>query len=113
MHFENYIKTSSSNLLEDEETMRFLRHIYVKTENMQDLQALLSMYSIRFSNDEEIIRFENMGKWKEAEIYHMDNVAKNPHDLSACMSFLECLKKSGSYGEYIRTSLFASYINIE
>ncbi|ORE03351.1 hypothetical protein BCV72DRAFT_251923 [Rhizopus microsporus var. microsporus] len=101
MHFENYIKTSSSNLLEDEETMRFLRHIYVKTENMQDLQALLSMYSIRFSNDEEIIRFENMGKWKEAEIYHMDNVAKNPHDLSACMSFLECLKKSGSYASIL------------
>ncbi|KAG1499681.1 hypothetical protein G6F47_004794 [Rhizopus delemar] len=97
MHFENYVKTSSNSVMQDAELVRFLRQIYAQAEDMADLQALFAMYTTRFTSDEEIIRAESLGKWKDAEVYYVNDIAKNPHDLSPCTGYLECLKKSGSY----------------
>lgn len=99
MHFETYIKSLSKETPVEPSILKYLQHIYTQIDNPIDLSALMDIYYEVLGQDEEITRFETTGRWKEAEVLYKNKLADDPTNLTACVGYMNCLKKWGNYGK--------------
>jgi serine/threonine-protein kinase ATR len=98
MQFETYIKENNIDLQEDDDILDYLRQIFIQIDDPVDLEVLLSIYTNVLTQEQEIVRYEAVGQWEMAEALYETKLARDPSDLSACMGYMDCFKKSGNYG---------------
>lgn len=99
MQLETHIKENPQSK-EDPEILKHLRQIFIQLDDPVSLQALIDECASALSLEEEIFRYESLGKWSEAEVSYRKKIQDNPLNLSSYEGYMECLKKSGNYGMY-------------
>ncbi|KAI9478821.1 MAG: hypothetical protein EXX96DRAFT_261034 [Benjaminiella poitrasii] len=108
MEFETHFKKQKVKIVGDHEMLDYLRQIYIQIDDPIDLQALMDMYTSVLSRDEEITRFEALGKWDEAEALYKSKISENPFELSPYIGYMECLTKCNNYEKllYVTDKVF-------
>ncbi|KAI7901832.1 uncharacterized protein BX663DRAFT_552745 [Cokeromyces recurvatus] len=108
MEFETHFKKQKTKIVGDHEMLDYLRQIYIQIDDPVDLQALMDMYTSVLSRDEEITRFEALGKWDEAEALYKSKISDNPYELAPYIGYMECLRKCNNYEKllYVTEKVF-------
>lgn len=99
MQLETHLKEKAEKM--DPEIQKYLKQIYIQLDDPESLKGLMETYSSVLSVEEEIFRYESLGKWSEAEVLYRNKIQDNPSDISSYEGYMECLKKSGNYGNVL------------
>ncbi|KAF7722872.1 serine/threonine-protein kinase M1 [Apophysomyces ossiformis] len=99
LHLELHLKESmESRGSITSEDMDHLQRIYVHMEDLDGMQAILSMFTRTLNFDEEILRLQSSRKYQDARVYYEHILQEKPEDLQLNTGYLDCLGVNGEYG---------------
>ncbi|KAG0169780.1 serine/threonine-protein kinase M1 [Apophysomyces sp. BC1015] len=94
LHLKESMETRGSITSED---MDHLQRIYMHMEDLDGMQAILSMFTRTLRFDEEILRLESTGRYQDARVYYEHALQEKPEDLQVNTGYLDCLRINGEY----------------
>lgn len=107
LHLKESMETRGSITSDD---LDHLQRIYVHMEDLDGMQAILSMFTRTLSFDEEILRLESTGRYQDAKIYYEHTLQDKSDDLQLNIGYLNCLSVNGEFGTLVSaTGKYCSY----